>query len=128
MGLGNSFTVDMEPFPFIEKFVCALYKTNDARYKLFCSNSPVKRQLPPSQACQLQHVKRGTYQKKIWKLATTAMMNCLFPAGHGRTVSQELLSVHWMKGDAVPVCFKHCSLAAKFYFAHQGSVRVLPNN
>ena len=81
--------------------MCALYKVDDACYELFCSNSPVERQLPPNQAYLLQHIKRGTYQTKIWKLATTAMMNCLSPADHGWTVSRELLSVNWMEGGAV---------------------------
>ena len=129
-GLGNTCAVDMESFSIIEKFVCALYKADDACYELFCSNSPVERQLPPNHACLLQHIKRGTYQTKIWKLATTAMMNCPSPAGHGWTVSQELLSVNWMEGDAVlDSVLQTLFCSCKVLLCTSGKCfRVLPNN
>ena len=100
----EGFLLEPTATPTFEKYICSIYicKTdniNEGRFQIFCSSAPEERSLPPTKDCLLQHLRRAKYQARIWKLATTAIMNCPSPVGHGWQMVDGKLQVLWMEGD-----------------------------
>ena len=79
---GESFTLDAQLFPMVEKFTCKLYgieasNTDEARYKKFCltKRTPEPQQLPPTRDALLCHCKRVSDVTAIVKSVLVATLS-----------------------------------------------------
>lgn len=105
--IGLSFDFSSSALPALQETVCKIYSTTcknvaDARYKLFCTSAATEQSLPPSEDALTQHLKRVSYQTKIWRSALVPKIAPPSPAGHGWAIIDGLLKVKWLFGSPAP--------------------------
>ena len=105
--LGDNWDVTEELHNLCEMFVIHLYgvkvqSIDEARYVLFCTKNHLSQQLPPTRDALRNHVKRANYQAAIWKHALQAKPDIPSPEGHGWTLHENILQVHWMDAQPAP--------------------------
>ena len=105
--IGDKWNVTEELQTLYEMFVIHLYglkiqSIDEARYVLFCTKNHLSQQLPPTRDALRNHVKRANYQAAIWKHALKAKADIPSPDGHGWTLCDNTLQVHWMDAEPAP--------------------------
>ena len=105
--IGDKWNVTEELQTLCEMFVIHLYglkiqSIDEARYVLFCTKNHLSQQLPPTRDALRNHVKRANYQAAIWKHALKGKADIPSPDGHGWTLCDNTLQVHWMDAEPAP--------------------------
>jgi hypothetical protein len=97
----------MDLLSVMEQFVCAIYgqqcdSVDEARYRMFCSNSAYGQSLPPTRHSLEQHLKRANYQAAIYRRSLEAMINAPRPENHGWKESDNNLEIMWFTCEPAP--------------------------
>ena len=81
-------------------------------YQMFASKQKQSYCLPPSEDALKQHTLRANYQSAVWRRALIANPDILSPDGHGRTVLDGQIEVHWMSLPPAPAALLELILCA----------------
>jgi len=106
--IGQEFTLDQNIIHDLEQFVSAMYNrptmksVDEARYKLFCSQSLGEQKLPPTSDALMLHCKRVNYQSAIHHRATERFIEAPSPTFHGWVERNGALTVHWLSKPPAP--------------------------
>ena len=106
--LWTSFNVTDSLFECLEEFACRLYgqscsNINQARYRLFWTNSFKERSLASGRVALLQHTYWANYQTAIDRRALEPFMNVPTPPKRCWIISSNEILIGWVTRNQAPI-------------------------